>query len=253
MKKMVLRVIFLISMLMTSTSFAGLNDYPNIAVLDFGNKANTSADLTFEDTGAVTDYIVECLLDSDRFEIIERDQLQAMMSEHHLNLSGMVNPATATKIGQYVGVQYLVYGNVVGMSTKVTNISYDNDVYGGVGNKQYSVTANVTLRIIDVTTGRIAVSAHGRGTSTSTSSEIKLDRRKEEYITDSSYNSETGETEEVEIEQTSGAMHTIKIGTENVSQIQVHNALYKAAEDVVYNKQWGLLAKIDGRGKRHKH
>lgn len=252
MKNILLKMIFLVSLALNSMCFAGLNDYPSIAVLNFGNKANTSADLTLEDTGAVTDYIVECLMDSDRFAVMERDQLEALMSEHHFNLSGMVDPSTASEIGKFTGVQYLVYGNVVGMSTKITGISYDSDVHGGIGNKQYAVTANVTLRVIDVATGRIVVSAHGKGKSTSTGSEIKLDERKEEYLKDVTYNADTGESNEIEIEKTSGAMHTIKIGAENVSQEQVHNAMYKAAEDVIYNKDRGLLAKIDGKGKRHR-
>ena len=193
-----------------------MGNYPNIAVLNFGNKANVSNGLTLDDTGIVTDYVIEGLLDSDMFSIMERDQLQAVLSEHHLNLTGMVDPSTAVAIGKLTGVQYLVYGNVVGLSTKVTGVSYDNSVYGGIANKQYSVTANVTMRIIDVATGR-------RVTTNDT------------------------------IEEEKGALHTIKIGAEDVSQIQVHNALHKAALDTIYNKNFGLLAKINGTAKVRKY
>ena len=182
MRKILMQVVLLVSVLISSTCFAGLGNYPNIAVLNFGNKANISNGLTLDDTGIVTDYVIEGLLDSDMFSVMERDQLQAVLSEHHLNLTGMVDPATAVAIGKLTGVEYLVYGNVVGLSTKITGISYTNSVAGGIANKQYSVTANVTIRIIDVATGRLIAAAHGVGSSTSTGSEFSLDRRKVNII-----------------------------------------------------------------------
>ena len=255
MRKILMQVVLFVSMLISSTCFAGLGNYPNIAVLNFGNKANISNGLTLDDTSIVTDYVIEGLLDSDMFSIMERDQLQAILSEHHLNLTGMVDPATAVAIGKLTGVEYLVYGNVVGLSTKITGISYTNSVAGGIANKQYSVTANVTIRIIDVATGRLMAAAHGSGSSTSTGSEFSLDRRKVNILnsttTTEDSNNIINSTENIEEEK--GALHTIKIGTEEVSQIQVHNALHKAALDTIYNKNFGLLAKINGTAKIKKY
>lgn len=255
MRKMLMQVVLLVSLVISSTCFAGVGNYPNIAVLNFGNKANISNGLTLDDTGIVTDYVIEGLLDSDMFSVLERDQLQAVLSEHHLNLTGMVDPATAVSIGKLTGVEYLVYGNVVGLSTKITGISYTNSVAGGIANKQYSVTANVTIRIIDVATGRLIAAAHGVGSSTSTGSEFSLDRRKVNILnsttTTEDSNNIINSTENIEEEK--GALHTIKIGTEEVSQIQVHNALHKAALDTIYNKNFGLLAKINGTAKIKKY
>lgn len=255
MRKILMQVVLLMSLVISSTCFAGVGNYPNIAVLNFGNKANISNGLTLDDTGIVTDYVIEGLLDSDMFSVMERDQLQAVLSEHHLNLTGMVDPATAVSIGKLTGVEYLVYGNVVGLSTKITGISYTNSVAGGIANKQYSVTANVTIRIIDVATGRLIAAAHGVGSSTSTGSEFSLDRRKVNILnsttTTEDSNNIINSTENIEEEK--GALHTIKIGTEEVSQIQVHNALHKAALDTIYNKNFGLLAKINGTAKIKKY
>lgn len=254
-RKILMQVVLLVSVLISSTCFAGLGNYPNIAVLNFGNKANISNGLTLDDTGIVTDYVVEGLLDSDMFSIMERDQLQAVLSEHHLNLTGMVDPATAVAVGKLTGVEYLIYGNVVGLSTKITGVSYTNGVAGSIANKQYSVTANVTMRIIDVATGRLMAAAHGRGTSTSTGSEFSLDRRKVDIIntTTTTEDEKNVINSNESIEEEKGALHTIKIGTEDVSQIQVHNALHKAALDTIYNKDFGLLAKINGTAKISKY
>ena len=44
----------------------------------------------------------------------------------------------------------------------------------------------------------------------------------------------------------------VKIGGQDYSLDQVRNALYKAVGDMIYNKNYGILAKMDGQGKRRK-
>ena len=46
--------------------------------------------------------------------------------------------------------------------------------------------------------------------------------------------------------------HKIKIGSKEFSQVQVRNALYKAVDDLIFNKKFGMLAKMDGSNKRRK-
>jgi len=46
--------------------------------------------------------------------------------------------------------------------------------------------------------------------------------------------------------------HRLTIGGRGYSMVQVRNALYKAAVDAVYNKDYGVLAKLDGKAKRRK-
>lgn len=216
--------------LISSTCFAGLNDYPNIALLEFSNKAAVSYNISFEDASMVSDYMLEELLDSERFNIMEREQLQGILNEHHLNLTGLIDPSTAVKIGQLTGVEYLVYGSITGLSSKETEIVYGNFAYGGGGNKQYVVTANITARIIDLETGRIVLAARGVGSSTSTRTEIG-------HWAGRRFHPQNG--------------HFIRIGAHDISQIQVHNALAKAVDNLV-NGRNGLLAKMDGRGKKRK-
>ncbi len=228
--KFIKNAVIAICCLFSSTCFAGLNDYPNIALLEFNNKAAVSYNISFEDASMVSDYMLEELLDSGRFNIMEREQLQGILDEHHLNLTGLIDPSTAVKIGQLTGVEYLVYGSITGLSSKETGVVYDNLGFGGIGNKQYVVTANVTTRIIELETGRIVLAARGMGSSTSTRTEIG-------HWAGRRYHPQNG--------------HFIRIGAHDISQIQVHNALAKAVDDVVNGKN-GLLAKMDGRGKKRK-
>ena len=191
------------------------------------------------DAGVASDYVLDALLDSDRFSIIEREQMQAIMSEHHLNLTGMVDSATAVQIGRLTGVKYILYGSVVGCSLKEKTIGYDNNTIGGIGNNQHTVIANVVARFIDVETGRIVLAARGKGESTSTYNEIKWKKLNTSY---DNYSDTDG---------TNSFGHTVKFGTKEVSQEQVHNAIAKAADDLVYGKM-GILAKMDGTARRRR-
>lgn len=246
-RKILMQVVLLVSVLISSTCFAGLGNYPNIAIMPFSNHASvsTNADsgvqgqISLTDAGVASDYVLDALLDSDRFSIIEREQMQAIMSEHHLNLTGMVDPATAVQIGRLTGVKYILYGSVVGCSLKEKTIGYDNNTIGGVGNNQHTVIANVVARFIDVETGRIVLAARGKGESTSTYNEIKWKKLNTSY---DNYSDTDG---------TNSFGHTVKFGTKEVSQEQVHNAIAKAADDLVYGKM-GILAKMDGTARRRR-
>lgn len=234
LKKMLKGAVLGISLLVSSTCFAGLNDYPDIALLEFTNKAAVSYDISFEDASMVSDYMLEELLDSGRFNVMEREQLKGILDEHHLNLTGMVDPATAVQLGRLTGVEYLVYGSITGLSSKREGVFYGTAVYGGAGginSNKFKVIANITARIIDLETGRIVLAAHGTGSSTSTNTEFAYRAGRRYYPR---------------------AGHAIRIGTDDISQVQVHNALAKAVNDLVNGKN-GLLAKMDGKGKKRKY
>lgn len=235
--------------------WAGLRDCPTIAVLPFshhapaGSTGNQDAQLSFEDARIASDYVLENLVDCGEFQVVEREQMAAILSEHNLNLSGMVDVSTAKEIGRITGVQYLVYGSVVGCSLKESHAGYQNNVVGGsVDNKRHVVIANVVGRFIDVETGRIVLTGRGRGQSTSTHNEIGFSLKKAaernaldgDYSSDGIYYNGSGMTSEPE--------HTIRFGSEQVSQVQVHNAIGKAAYDLVGGKE-GFLAKLAGQTK----
>lgn len=242
-RKILMQVVLLVSVLISSTCFAGLGNYPNIAIMPFSNHASVATDasslssesgqISLTDASVASDYVLDALLDSDRFSIMERDQMQAVMGEHYLNLTGMVDPATTVQVGKLAGIEYIVCGSVVGCSLKEKTIGYENEKIGAIDNKQHTVIANVVARFIDIETGRIVLVARGKGESTSTHNEIKWKKINKDF--EDYYNGD----------------QIIKFGTVSVSQEQVHNAIAKAADDLVYGKM-GFLAKLDGRAKRRR-
>lgn len=328
MKRIFCVLAIIMSVLVFGTSLqaegASLYDYPNVAVLPYANKAAVSSELTMGDASLVSEFVIEQLLDSERFNVIEREMLEAIMKEHSFNMSGMVDPMTAVQIGKLAGVRYLVAGSVTGLSTKKSGASYSDSQWGGAGFNKNTVIANVTARFIDVETGRIVLAASGTGESASTNIEFTLRKTKLEDYDDGSYDtsgsyepydntgtydsSGTYETEgsystegelvpvaDTEVEEYAAADYRdnsvyetngyaigssqylapglyykenqallplatrsvtrerkIVIGTQAFSQVQVRNALYKAVVDLIYNKNYGIIAKMDGKAKRRK-
>ena len=239
-------VICLCALFVQTSCFAGLKDYPNIAVVNFSKKAAVSQDLTFDDASMVTDYVIDALLDTEMFNVIEREQLRAITDEHSFNATGLIDMNTATQLGKLHGVKYLVYGSVVGLSLKDTSIDYENGRHGKIDNVKHTVIADVTARFIDVETGRIVLTGRGEGASSSAQMEIGLKKRN---ITNSDdiYSEENTDADSTG----SDYEHTIKIGAVDVSQKQVHNALAKAADDLVFGK-FGFIEKLERKAKRRR-
>ncbi len=235
--------------LLPAVCFAGLHDYPNVAVLPFANKAIMSKDLDFREPALISEFVIEELIDSDRFNVMEREQLTALTDEYSLGMTGLVDPSTAAQVGRLAGVQYMVYGSVTGLTTKESGLSYENSALGGAGGKKHKVTANVTARIIEVETGRIVVAGRGTGTSSSTNIEFKLNITKNTPYESTGYDSLTDEEYIMEGEEQSILSHKVTIGTEQVSMVQMHNAIAKAVTDVIYGP-YGLVTKMDGKGKK---
>jgi curli biogenesis system outer membrane secretion channel CsgG len=129
---------------------AGKADKPRIAVLEFKNKADNQWWYHGGATAAQDVFVTE-LVKSGKFRVVEREQLEALMKEKGLTLSGDVDPKTAVRVGKLLGVNYLLTGAVT---------EYGNtDVSGGGGGVfagKRKFVAALNARIIDTSTGEIA-------------------------------------------------------------------------------------------------
>jgi curli biogenesis system outer membrane secretion channel CsgG len=129
---------------------AGKAEKPRIAVLEFKNKADNQWWYHGGATAAQDVFVTE-LVKSGKFRVVEREQLEALMQEKGLTLSGDVDPKTAVRVGKLLGVNYLLTGAVT---------EYGNtDVSGGGGGVfagKRKFVAALNARIIDTSTGEIA-------------------------------------------------------------------------------------------------
>ena len=149
------------------------NDKPRIAVLEFVNKADSGWHW-WNDRGAAAmqDVFVTELVKSGKFRVIDRERLDALMQEKNLSLSGDVNPATAVKAGQLLGVEYFLVGAVTEYGATEAG-AHGRSIRGlpgfGVGKKTFVAAANA--RIIDAQTGEIVWADEARGEE----SNVKVD------------------------------------------------------------------------------
>lgn len=89
---------------------------PRVAVIEFKNKAEGYEYGWYRAGQAAQDMLVTELVKSEKYRVIERERLDALMQEKHLTLSGDVDPKTAVKVGKQLGVEYLIVGNVTEMN-----------------------------------------------------------------------------------------------------------------------------------------
>lgn len=152
-----------------------------IAVLSFdvGVDAKAHAQNDFgihDDLGrALSDVLVDRLVQDGKFIVIERAQLDQIVKEQNFSNSDRADPSTAAKIGKIAGVDAVVIGSVTefGLDKKETKTGALTRKLGALSgtslDRQTStVSVATTARIVDVSTAAILASATGAGTSSET-------------------------------------------------------------------------------------
>lgn len=130
---------------------------PRIAVLAFKNNADNR---WWYQGGAeaAQDVFVTELIKSGKFRVVEREQLNALMQEKNLSLSGDLDPKTAMKLGKILGISYLLTGSV----TEYGNTGVSGSGGGVLTGKRIFVAA-INARLIDTSTGEVVWADEVRG------------------------------------------------------------------------------------------
>ena len=128
-----------------------------VAVLGFEN--NSSWGYWGDQLGeAAADEMITQLVNSGRFSVIERRQLDAIIAEQNLGQSGRINPATASQIGEVLGVQVVLMGSITQFSIERKS--------GGIGRLSASFSeaeAIMDVRVVNTSTAEIMSVAEGNG------------------------------------------------------------------------------------------
>lgn len=136
-----------------------------LAVMDFEDKTGHGS---WHIGSGMADMLTTALVKSGKFMVIERQQLEAVLKEQAMGLSGAITPQSAAQVGKLLGVELMVIGSVNEFGEK------EGRVGGSVGSKLggklggihrvgvESKTARVGLdiRLVNTTTGEI-VAAEG--------------------------------------------------------------------------------------------
>ena len=135
----------------------GAQSKPRMAVVNFQNNSSWT---WWGDQlgGAAADEVVTQLVKTGKFTVIERAQLEAILQEQHIGQNGLVNPATAAKVGQLLGVQLIMTGSITQFSIERTQVGFR-----GIGGAYSKAESRLDVRVIDTTTGEILLAADGAG------------------------------------------------------------------------------------------
>ncbi len=88
-----------------------------IAVLDF---AQQGEDLKNKDMGKiVAEWLITGLVETGRFDVVERRLLEKIMEEHALGMTGAVDPNSVAQLGKILGVKTIVSGTILSFERSV--------------------------------------------------------------------------------------------------------------------------------------
>ena len=124
-----------------------------------------------------------------KIRLIERKQLESIIGEQKLGASGLVDEATAVKMGKIIGCRYMVVGKVTRFAYKksgfgtgwgVTALLNKVNPSGGAANAvagdvkvgKASFTGRLDVRLIDVQTSEILIVAKEEGTTKDTTVKV---------------------------------------------------------------------------------
>lgn len=149
---------------------------PKVAVLNFSTVGLTSNWYgAFEPGVALSDLVTDQMVNSGKFDMLDRKNLDATLNEHHLQASGEVDPATAISAGRLVGARYLISGNILQLDHTGSSGAAVGSAIGGIaggligGVRNDRVTLKVAVRVVDAQTGRIVQSFSDEKTESATS------------------------------------------------------------------------------------
>ncbi len=137
-----------------------------IAVVDFQDKSGWGHNIG---TG-LADMLVTELVKTGKFQVIERKELDEVLKEQGLGMSGAVTPQSAAQVGKLLGVELIVLGSVSEFGEKKSGIGGSIGRLG-IGGKFSKRTARavVDIRLVNTSTGEIVLAETAEGKESSTS------------------------------------------------------------------------------------
>jgi curli biogenesis system outer membrane secretion channel CsgG len=108
----------------------------------------------------ISDILATELSRTGAFILVEREQLDAVMREQALGLSGMVSEKSAPQVGQLIGANAVITGAVTqfGVRTEAKDLIL-------TASKKQIASCVVDVRLVEVSTGRIIWAGSGSGSA----------------------------------------------------------------------------------------
>ena len=164
MKRLSILILMALMLLMNHTSAALIEQNANVAVMDFGTHPGAvPIDINILNAGqAANEYVTFRLIESGKLNVIDRFMVEEKINAEGIKTEGLVDPDSARKIGELLGVKYIIYGNV----NDVTLSNVGTSVLS-TGVTVCTVQAHLIMRMMNVETGDIVMASKGEGKSKS--------------------------------------------------------------------------------------
>ena len=167
--------------LLTLAVASSLNAQPQrrVAVMNFdyatvqGNVAAIFG--TNQDVGkGIADLLVDRFVKDKAFRVIERKELDKVLSEQNFSNSDRADPTSAAKLGRVLGVECIIIGSITQFGRDDKSVGTGGRAFGsfgakygigGVGKKEAKAVVGISARMINTTSAEILAVASGIGTS----------------------------------------------------------------------------------------
>ncbi len=144
-----LRTVWLMIAIGLFSSIAFSQELPSLAVVDFDTTHTKYNYLGRQ----LAELIGDAVINSNLFDVVERDKLNTIIKEQSFSGSGMVDPNSAIQMGSMVGARYLMTGKVVSADVEKTSFTGY-----GVTTTEMTYIMKVSARVLDTKTGRVMFS-----------------------------------------------------------------------------------------------
>ena len=145
-----------------------------IAVADFEDKMSSQGQYRSEYGRGMADMLTTSLFNTNRYIVLEREKLKAVIAEQSMGASGLFKKETAIPLGELEGAELIVTAAITGFDPGAAggggNLS---SFLGSAGDKVGSVIGAfkkahtaMDLRVIDIRTGRIISATNVEGSAT---------------------------------------------------------------------------------------
>ncbi len=173
------RMLRLLVIALVAVLVAGAQQKKRVAVLDFdyGTVRSGIAAIfgTNVDVGSgIADLIVDRLVTSGAYSVIERKALAKILAEQNFSNSDRADATTAAKIGKVLGVDAIIIGSITqfGRDDQTTSVGGGavggitrRFGIGGVQRREAKAVVGISARMVDVNTAEILAVAGGKGES----------------------------------------------------------------------------------------
>ena len=168
-----------VTVLLTAATIAPAQQKKRVAVMNFDYatvQSNVAAIFnTNQDIGkGISDMLVDRLVSSGAYSVIERKALDKIMAEQNFSNSDRADANSAAKLGRLLGANVIIVGSITQFGRDDKSVGVGGGAFGGfgskyglggVGKKNAKAVVVLTARLVNVDTGEILASASGKGES----------------------------------------------------------------------------------------